>query len=177
MASEPEILQCLTLLKVTYRSSFSNMTVQEGKAMAHIWTELFADTPIEELKYAVSYYISYNNSGFAPTIGQLNHIIQNRYHPMTPELEAWTMVKKAIGRCDDLNAAKAEWSKFPEDVRRTIQPADLIRIGRMDSSIVETSVAMMFRHSLAQNQEIIRAKAALPGSAAKLLEEKKNDQV
>lgn len=177
MATKPEVLQLLTSVEVAFPGYFQNINLKKLAAMASLWAEMFQDTDTSELAYAVKSYIANDKTGFPPSIGQLNEIIQSARGGGITEIEAWQMVKRAIRKAGGgYEAAKEAWDELPPEVREPITPGDLIEWGYLNSDTVNSSISAAYRKSFSIKQQRSRETKAIPQSVRNLLDFKKQIQ-
>lgn len=141
------------------------ITKSDAEKTLALWSALWADTPYEEVNYAVKTYIMTDTSGFPPTIGQLNHIIAEAKmgNELTADM-AWSKVRSAIG--NGLYGAKEEYDKLPPLCQRVVGSAEqLYDWAMLDSrglNVVRSTFLSRYREEMAKVEEYI----ALPNNLA-----------
>jgi len=141
------------------------ITKADAEKTLALWSALWADTPYEEVNYAVKTYIMTDKSGFPPTIGQLNHIIAEA--KLSNELSAdmaWAKVRTAIG--NGIYGAMEEYNKLPELCQRVVGSAEQIHDWAMldgkSLNVVRSTFLNRYREEMVKIEEYI----ALPNSLA-----------
>lgn len=174
MATKPEVIQLLTTLEVAFPGYFQNIDRRKLAAMVSLWAEMFQETDTRELAYAVKSYIANDRTGYPPSIGQLNEIIQSARSGGITEIEAWQMVKRAIRKAGGgYEAAKEAWDELPPEVREPLTPGDLIEWGLLNSDTVNSTISAAYRKSFNIKQQRSREVKAIPQSVRNLLDFKR----
>lgn len=104
-----EMAQVMDILSIAYPQFYSKQTDEEKFNAMELWASLFADEPGQMVAMAVKAFITSDDKGFPPSIGQIKGIIGKMTTPAElemSELEAWNLVRKAIR-----GASMAEWSR------------------------------------------------------------------
>lgn len=170
MATKQEVIKLLTTVEVAFPGYFQNIDGRKLSAMAALWAEMFKETDPRELAYAVKSYIANDRTGFPPSIGQVNEIIQSARGGEITEVEAWQMVKRAIRKAGaGMDEAKAAWDELPADVRAPITPGDLVEWGYINSDTLNSVTCAAYRKSFTAKQQRSREVAALPQTVRNLL--------
>lgn len=98
------------------------------KFLKKTWYTLLADMDYKTVSNNLTHYIQSNTSGFAPSIGTLR---QGAAEYPT-ELEAWSIVRKAIGNSG--YNYNEEFSKLPIPIRKAVgSPNNLYHWSQMDA--------------------------------------------
>lgn len=108
-----EMAQIMDILTIAYPQFYSKQTDEEKFNAMELWASLFADEPGQLVAMAVKAFITSDDKGFPPSIGQIKGIIGKLTTPAElemSELEAWNLVRRAIR-----GASMQDWS-------RTMQP-------------------------------------------------------
>lgn len=103
-----EMAQIIDILAIEY-PQIGSRTDEEKVNMMKLWASMFADEPGQMVAMAVKAFMASDTKGFPPKIGQIKTIIGKMTMPKElemSELEAWTMVRKAIK-----GASMADWSR------------------------------------------------------------------
>ena len=141
------------------------MTQADAEKTLALWSALWADTPYEQVNYAVKHYIMTDTSGFPPTIGQLNKIIAEVKMANVPSAdESWALVRKAIS--NGLYHSYAEFDALPEICQRIVgSPDQLYDWALLDTkglNVVRSTFLARYREVIAKDEELV----ALPENLA-----------
>ena len=147
------------------------MTQADAEKTLALWSALFADTPYEEVNYAVKVFIMTDTSGFPPTIGQLNKIIaQAKMSGMPTADESWALVRKAIS--NGIYGSKEEFAELPEICQRIVGTPQQIQDWAMcDSkglSVARSTFLSRYREVLAKDEELVALPISLAENREKL---------
>ena len=126
-----------TLVKAM-KAVYAQPTFIPDQNAFNVWYELLKDLPYEQLSVAIQKYML--TEKFPPTIADLrakaNEIVEPELEGMS-ELQAWSIVRKAIGRSGYY--AEEEFDKLPEACKIAVgSPANLREWAMMDSDQVST---------------------------------------
>lgn len=134
------------------------------------WNEYLADYTYEQVKMALKAYIATDTSGFAPGIGQLIEKMAMIVQPnQVNELEAWTMVSKAI-RNSTYNS-ESEFEKLPLLVQKALGSAAQLRIWAMDEGYNESVNSSNFMRSYRAVIEREKQMAKMPAEIKDLIQQ------
>lgn len=113
-----------------------------------VWHMMLDDQDYRAVSMALKSYIRSNNSGFAPSIGQLMEYVNNISTPdeMTG-MQAWAMVRKAI-RNSSYNSL-SEFAKLPETIQKALGSPDQLRSMAIDENFNENVASSNFMRSYA----------------------------
>lgn len=138
--NEIETTAIFTILKTAYPNSFKDMTRQTAEATISLWQQMFADTPIEKVKIAITMHIA--NSKWLPTIAEIKDYIAKMDEPnQLSIIQAWQVVRKALQRGEytmgGYDYAKA-FNALPDLVRHVVGDKYQLRVwAEMDSQQFE----------------------------------------
>lgn len=168
-----ETAKVLAVLEVAYPHSFKGRTKEQAELALELWTEMFAERTYQEVSVAVRAYMSQDESGFAPTIGQINGLIVDSMESGMSAQEASAILSKAVSR-SGWHAAE-EFEKLPETIRRVVgSPQMLKEWSQLDSSVFNTVVLSNFQRSYKQTAEHERQDKMLPPSVKDFINRLKN---
>lgn len=124
-----------------------------------VWELMLKDKSYKEMEVALMQYIRTNNSGFAPSIGQLMECLHTVTTPQTlSEYQAWAMVMKAI-RNSAYNADE-EFAKLPEVVQASIGTAHQLHSMAIDpefnESVASSNFMRTYRAMQARKKELAK---------------------
>lgn len=113
-------------LLLAIQTAYPNYRPKDNEAAVNLWTSVMGDIPLNMAMIALKSYIRTDQSGFAPSIGQLIGMIDLVEHPQTlTASEAWAMVLKAVQ--NGLYGCQEEFDQLPTDVQRAVGSAGQIR--------------------------------------------------
>ena len=142
--------------------------VEDMDAIVDLWAGMFVDYPADLVMEAYRRFLTEDNKGFPPVIGQIMHQINDIVRPdadILTEAEAWTHVARAIGNSQ--YHAKEEFDKLPPLVQRIVGGPDRLHEWA-NYEDGEQSIAINVRplicRSYAQIAEQERADKLLPPS-------------
>lgn len=138
-----EVQTLLTRLFTLYPLSFSKLTQAEKSVTVDSWYMFLEEYENKDIITALRIAIKGNNSGFAPTVGEIiDKLGIVAEYKQISEPEAWDMVSRAISNSSQ---AQKRFDNFPEEIKDVVRsPSQLIMWGRTDTKIVEGSVRRMF---------------------------------
>ena len=141
------------------------MTQADAEKTLALWSALWADTPYEQVNYAVKHYIMTDTSGFPPTIGQINHIIaQVKMGETLTADQAWALVRKAIS--NGIYGSSEEYNALPELCQKVVGSADQIYDWAMLDNKSLNVARSTFLRRYAEVLEGIEELSALPPTLA-----------
>lgn len=131
-----------TLLRMMV-ASYPTFHPDNMKDTITTWHLMLDDLDFKLMTAALKNFIRTNNTGFAPSIGQLI----DEAHKITDdveisEIEAWTMVRKAISNSS--YHAGEEFEKFPQEVKRAVGSPSQLRSWATDQNFNEAFVKNSF---------------------------------
>lgn len=159
-----ETAKLMAVLETAYPMFYAKKTQQEREDAIRLWAEMFADEPGEVVAMAVKALIKSRVSTFPPGIGEIAEKIRQITQPeeMT-ELEAWSLVLKAVGN-SNYNSGE-EFAKLPPVLQRLVgAPSQLREWAAMDSETLNSVVASNFQRSYKVRAKNERDYLALPSS-------------
>lgn len=138
-------------------------------AVEKAWTDVMPEYSYEQVNAALNSYIRSNTSGFAPAPGQLIEIIHTMTRPeKLNEMEAWTLVRTAIGRSTYYSTE--EFSKLPPLVQKAVGDSNQLRTWAMDENFNESVVMANFQRTyrivISREKEISK----MPENVRKLIQ-------
>ena len=151
-----ETIQFLVIIKAAY----PNYKPQSKEATIEIWSSMLADVPTEMAAAALKVFIKTDESGFAPSIGQLLGCIRKLQKTQQgeelTEIEAWNIVSKAVRNSG--YRAKEEFDQLPPLLKRLVgSPATLRTWGMIPSeefhTVVQSNFLRSYRALCEQEQE------------------------
>lgn len=168
-----DIRQIFTYLKVQYPHSYDHLSNdEEARMLLAIWHDILKDEDKKLVQAAVKKYVSENTTGFAPTIGQIRHIMVELtgIRPMSVD-EAWSIARgywSSIGT-DNPYELQSSWEKLPESIKAIYSPHDMVELGfRTSSHEVEAYEKPRFMKRWAEMEKTERQKCLDCKSISKL---------
>lgn len=151
---------------ITY--TYPNWHPADLTACVDVWFEVFKEYEYNPCAMALKTFISTDTSGFAPTPGQIISKL-NIVEELSEmgEMEAWAMVRRAIGR-SGYNAAE-EFEKLPEDIQRAVGSANILHSYAMEEHFNETVAMSNFLKAYRTVKDRKREIAKLPSSVRNLI--------
>lgn len=129
------------------RSVYSDPKYIADKDAFDVWYALLKDLPYEVATMATQAYMQ--TETFPPKPADIRRYAQKITAPKTEdmsEIEAWGLVRKAIG--NSIYNAESEFERLPEIIRQTLgNPARLREMAQTDIADVETVEASNFMRS------------------------------
>lgn len=108
-----------------------------------VWCMMLEEYPYQQIAMALKAYILTDTSGFAPSIGQLVDKLKSNQEPQLTEMEAWSLVSKAIR--NGYYGAEEEFAKLPDIVQKAVgNPANLRAWAHTDVDSIENVVQSNF---------------------------------
>ena len=160
-----ETIALLSIMKTAYPQFYKGMSASDADEVINLWATLFASDNAKIVTEAVKALIC--TLKFPPTIADVKAKIQEITQPerMT-EMEAWGMVRKAIGYYD---AAK-NFDSLPPILQKLVgSPNQLREWAMMDSDVVQSVVQSNFIRSFTARQKQEESTAMLPESTKNLI--------
>lgn len=154
-------------------SAYPNYNPGDVSDTVDVWANLLADYEYRKISDALKKYILTNNSGFAPSIGQLTSIIADTESTAMNQEEAWSLVHRAIKNA--IYHAEEEFNKLPYSCQKAVGSAfNLTEMAKMDSETVNSVEKSHFIKTY--NTMIAREKenAQLPETMRTLIEQTEN---
>lgn len=112
MINRKDIIEAITLLKITYPSSLKDLTEKELGLMVEVWTKDFKDTNKEDFDRAINNIR--NKNKFFPSIADIKEEIAKNKLKGIPEAEdEWQEVLKAVRRYGSYRQQEAMESLKP----------------------------------------------------------------
>ena len=116
----------LYTLKAAFPNSYKNMENGLSKSIVELWAASFDDTPFQKVYDAVLGWISTEDHGFPPSIGQVKNMLAKLNGPRElTEGEAWGTVRKALK--NSLYSSIDEFNALPEVVRYAVGSPEMLK--------------------------------------------------
>ena len=106
-------------------ASYPNWKPANMSDTADAWQLMLNDYDYGSVAVALKAYITTDNSGFAPSIGQIVNLLHTMTDTELNESEAWNMVYKAI--CNSGYNSESEFANLPEIVQKAVGSAGNLR--------------------------------------------------
>lgn len=148
---------------------YENYNPKDPEFTAGMWTDVMPDYSYKQVDTALRSYIRSNASGFAPAPGQLIDIIHTMIAPQEiNEMEAWAIVRKAIGR--SIYYAAEEFAKLPPMVQKAVGSTDQLRVWAMDDNFSESVVMSNFQRTYREVINREKEISKMPENVQKLIQ-------
>lgn len=135
--NKTDVGRVIMTLQTAYPKTYMNMTPEQRAATIELWNYQFKDYDVSTVLIALQQYISNDDKGFAPVIGQIKKIIiKNMHlHDASPE-DAWEHVKANLQ--GSYSSPNANFKKLTHLEQRAVgSPNSLRDIGQMGSKELE----------------------------------------
>lgn len=138
-----ETLMILGILKEAYRAFYKDISQNEVKNTAKLWSTMFADEPVQIVTEAVKALIC--TLKYPPTIADVKERIAMITQPQEmTEMEAWQKVKSAISYYN----ADENFANLPPVLQKLVgSPNALREWALMDSETVNSVIQSNFMRS------------------------------
>lgn len=115
-------------------ATYPNYKPNDLSNTVDVWHMMLEEYQYNEIALALKAYIKSDNSGFAPSIGQLI----DKLHSITAvealnDMEAWSMVEKAIRK--STYYALEEYAKLPETVQKAVGSHEQLKTWAMSENL------------------------------------------
>lgn len=128
------------------KASYPTFKPDDLTETINVWYMMLEDQDYHVITMALKNYIRTNNSGFAPSIGQL---MDHAHDISTPQeltgTEAWSLVMKAV-RNSAYNSLK-EFAKLPETVQKAVGSPEELASMAVDENFNEMVASSNFQRA------------------------------
>lgn len=155
-----ETTKILSMCKTAYPNSYANMDRAEMYKVIDLWEELLREYTARDVAVACRVYIQSDNSGFAPTVGQIIGLIKKQQTPYSLQ-DVQALVLRAAS--NSTYHYREEWARLPMFVQNIVGSAgELYRMARLDTTQIKRQVKDNYNEVMASgvNQEQIGTTAA-----------------
>lgn len=160
-------------------SSYPNWKIENISLTIDTWFNFLGHYTYEELNKAVQTYVLSDTTGFAPSIGQINNLINTIDETVSGELnemEAWSLVSKAL-RKSSWHSEEA-YAELPPLVQKAVgSPQNLRNWATTDIDTVENVIMSNFQRTyrgvIAQAKQIRR----MPIDIQQMIAEKQQERL
>jgi hypothetical protein len=165
--NEIETTAIFTILKVAYPNDFKDMTRQTAEATVSLWQQMFADTPADKVKAAVTMHIA--NSKWLPKIAEIKDYIAKMSEPnQQSAIDAWQSVRKALQHGEYMQGGY-DYSKafgaLPALVKRVVGDKYQLRVySEMDEQNFEQFERPRFIANYEKQSKVQAEFGRLPGA-------------
>lgn len=126
--------------------SYPNYKPNDISETVDVWCMMLEEFSYQEVSVALKACILSNNSGFAPSIGQLVDKINSISQPTElNEMEAWSLVQKAI--CNSTYNSVSEFEKLPPLVQKAVGLPDNLRQWAMTENLNKEVIMSNFQRA------------------------------
>ena len=137
--------------------SYPNYKPNNISETVDVWQMMLSDYDYNLVAMSLKAYILSDTSGFAPSIGQLVAKIQKLTKPQElSEMEAWSLVKKAIDSYDYVE----NFHKLPPIIQKCIGSAYQLKCWALDEDfneqVASSNFARSYRVMVARQEEYIK---------------------
>ncbi|MDO5765623.1 MAG: replicative helicase loader/inhibitor [Elusimicrobiales bacterium] len=142
-----DVLKIMAVLRGAYPQFYRGISRQEAEDTVNLWTDEFSADDPRLVGAAVKLFISGDEHGFPPVIGQIRAKMRllTSSDEMTA-MDAWGIVSKALR--NGLYGSAEEFEKFPPIIKRIVGSSSMLREwAMMDTDTVHSVVASNFQRS------------------------------
>lgn len=159
--TQQETSKILALVQEAYPKF---MDGRQPATTLNLWSQLFAEESYQQVEDALLAWIARDTKGFPPSIGQIKEsLTQLNERDVMGELEAWTMVKRALR--NGFYGFREEFAKLPMEIQLTLGDAKVLHEwSQMDEETVSSVIASNFQRSYRGKHQAIREMKKLPPS-------------
>lgn len=166
--NKQDAAKIVTAITVSYRGHFKGITKAELQALVDTWAMLTADYTYEQINVGLLAFMANDTKGFPPVPGQIIGHICNMADSTMSAIEAWCLVRKAIG--NGYYGAEEEFKKLPPLVQKAVGgPSNLRNAAAMDLSAVESVEKSNFLKAYKAVVEREREIAKIPANVRGLI--------
>lgn len=164
-----ETKKILAVLQGAYPQFYRGVPDDDLKRIINLWTEMFADEPVEMVAAAVKAMIASRVNTFPPNIGEVKaQIVKMRMPDETTAAEAWLVVANAIR--NGVYGAQEEFKRLPPLIQRLVgSPQQLREWATMDADTVASVIASNFQRSYTAAVKTEREKMMIPSDIRKMI--------
>lgn len=158
----------MEILATAYPRFYAAQGGPDPRKAVQLWTEMFADDPVELVAAAVKALIVTDAKGFPPSIGAVKEKLRQITRPaqMLPA-EAWAIVWRAVQRSG--YNSRQEFEKLPATLKRLVGSADQLKAwSQMDADTVQSVIGSNFQRSYQARAKQETDFQALPEDVKKL---------
>lgn len=181
-----ETIKIMAVLRAAYPQYYAKQSTEDLQGIVNLWAEMFEDEPYKLVAMAVKALIKTRVSTFPPGIGEINEKIQQITQPeeMT-EMEAWTIVRKAIrgasmdpssrkmsgGVLEERTSAEVNFDALPAMLQQIVNsPEQLAAWERVPETQIDTVIQSHFMRSYKAKAKNAKEYMALPGTVKAYME-------
>jgi len=152
------------IMIITY--TYPNFKPENMSLAVDAWYEHLKDDDYGTIAVALKQYNRTNNTGFAPSIGQLLNTVSQLKTPMT-DGEAWALVRRAIGRCNSYDRTQDEkaFNELPDTIQKAIGSRRILS----EWSVADSSVVQGYFLKLYHNAQEVEKRYELMSPDVKAL--------
>lgn len=160
--------------------SYPNYKPNDISETVDVWQMMLEEYSYQQVSVALKAYILSDNSGFAPSIGQLVDKMQSIQKPQElNEIEAWSLVSKAI-RNSSYNSVE-EFAKLPPIVQKAVGLPDQLRVWALDEhyneGVARGHFINCYKVVLEREREIQKMPKSVRDTIAKVNENSHSGQI
>lgn len=156
-------------LLMMIQAAFPNYKIPDKSVAVNTWYIMLKDYDYRIVETALRTYIATDTSGFACSIGQIISLIQKcTVQEQLGEMEAWSLVRKAIGNGN--YGSVEEFEKLPPTVQKAVGSADMIKRWAMSdsnevSTVIQSNFLRSYRTAVKRDEEYTK----MPEDVKKLI--------
>lgn len=172
--NKQETIKIISVMKAAFPFWGTKQTEGEIRTAVEVWNEMLKDYDYNLIAATMKALIAIKKD-FPPTIGEVIEkasFIKNGGNNELTEVEAWSLVRKALG--NGMYGCKEEFEKLPKEVQSVLrEPATIRTWSQLDPSEIDTVVASNFMRSFKVVSKNKKEHEALPQEIKNMIEETK----
>lgn len=154
-------------------STYPNWHPLDMSFTVDAWVSMLESFTYQDISAALKAFIVFDTSGFAPTPGQLIGLLDRVSNQELNEMEAWTLVSRALR--NGYYGAEQEFEKLPPLVQKAVgAPSQLRNWSQTDSDSVENVIQSNFKRTYRQALAKSREMRKIPQDTRSTLEQSQN---
>lgn len=138
------------------QETFPSWKVEDKQGLLDVWTMVFENDDYQAIEAGLMNYIRNDNSGFAPSPGQIRSGIRKLAEPYDDTEEAMAQLRKALGNSG--YNSRAEYERLPADLQKAVGLPENLRTWSQLSTdqleVVMSHVRKAYRNIKAQKQTV-----------------------
>lgn len=175
IVTRDEVKEALMTIQVYY----PNFKAPNKTFATDSWLRVFADYDYEMVIAAIDSYVKTDNSGFAPSVGEIIekiHLLFGNQDEIN-DAEAWQIVWKAIRSSGDYDRAEKNFSNLPRAVQKSVGSAGQLMDWALTEKLNVEVISSNFKRTYRSEISIEKEKKKLGIKTTELLGQKQNFQI
>lgn len=164
-----ETIKLLTLVKLSYPMWSKDLKDTDARAMVMLWGDMLGEYEFDIVQAALKSLLATNK--WPPSIAEIiekAQFINSGGRQELSEIEAWSMVRKALG--NGTYGAREEFERLPSEIQAVLrEPATIKNWAQLEPTEIDTVVASNFMRSFKEVRKREKEYKALPGDVRTLI--------